>query len=283
MAEMPHQTWSTFACFKKMRPPVLVLAAFLACASVPASQAQSAQPAPPSLSDLRPTLIVGFVGGFVSHDARAHGEVRFAEHLRAIYPSIVQVKVFENRRVSQARGEILRFVRDTGKRITLPRADAAETTASAPNVILYGHSWGAAAVVSLARKLQQDGVPVLLTIQIDSIAPPGANDGIIPPNVARAANFFQPRGLLHGRAEIRAADSERTQILGNFRFDYDKSPVSCHGYPWWNRVFTRSHMEIECDPKVWSDIEALIRAELQSQASAEAAGASAPSATSFPR
>ncbi len=282
MAELPHQTRSTFGYFRKMRLPALVLAAFLACASVPASQAQSAQPAPPSVSDLRPTLIVGFVGGFVSHDARAHGEVQFAEHLRAVYPSVVQVKVFENRRVSQARGEILRFVRDAGKRMALERADAPKM-ASAPNVILYGHSWGAAAVVSLARKLQQDGVPVLLTIQIDSIAPPGANDRIIPPNVARAANFFQPSGLLHGRAEIRAADSERTQILGNFRFDYDKSPVSCHGYPWWNRVFTRSHMEIECDPKVWSDIEALIRAELQSQASAEAAGVSAPGATSFPR
>lgn len=267
-----------------MRLPVLVLAAFLACASVPASQAQPARPEPPSLSDLRPTLIVGFLGGFVSRDARAHGEVQFAEHLRQIYPSTVRVKVFENRRVSQAREEVLSFVRDAREQTPVSRETreiGSESGSRVPNVILYGHSWGAAAVVSLARKLEHDGVPVLLTVQIDSIAPPGANDSIIPPNVARAANFFQPSGLLHGRPEIRAADSDRTQILGNFRFDYDKSPVACHGYPWWNRVFTRSHMEIECDPKVCSDIDALIRAELQSQASAEAAGASTPDATSF--
>src|SRR5579885_284093 len=144
MAELPHQTWSAFRHFRKMRLPVLVLAAFLACASVPASQAQSAQPAPPSLSDLRPTLIVGFVGGFVSRHARAHGEVQFAEHLRQIYPSNVQVKVFENRRLSQAREEVLGFVRDARKQMPSPRDDASESGSRAPNLILYGHSWGAA-------------------------------------------------------------------------------------------------------------------------------------------
>jgi hypothetical protein len=236
-----------------------------------------------SLSESHPTLIIGFVGGFVSHEARAHGEVQFAEHLRQIYRSGVQVAVFENRRVSEAHDEVLRFVHRGRKEAPTGAQSGSEDPAGSPNVILYGHSWGAAAVVSLARKLKDDGIPVLLTVQIDSIAPPGANDSIIPANVARAANFFQPSGLLHGREAIRAADPSRTQIIGNFRFDYDKSPVACHGYPWWNRVFTRSHMEIECDPKVWSDIDALIRGQLQSQTSAESAGSSARDATSLRR
>lgn len=282
MAEVSHQTWSAAGYFRKMRLPVLVLAAFLACGRVPATQAQSAQAAPVSLSETHPTLIIGFVGGFVSHEARAHGEVQFAEHLRQVYRSGVQVAVFENRRVSEAHDEVVRFVERARREATAAPAGS-DDPARSPKVILYGHSWGAAAVVSLARKLKDDGIPVLLTVQIDSIAPPGANDSIIPANVERAANFFQPSGLLHGRDTIRAADPSRTQIIGNFRFDYNKSPVTCHGYPWWNRVFTRSHMEIECDPKVWSDIDALIRGQLQSQTSMENTGSPARDATSLQR
>jgi pimeloyl-ACP methyl ester carboxylesterase len=36
-------------------------------------------------------------------------------------------------------------------------------------VILFGHSWGTSAVVYLARELEQDRVPVALTIQVDSV------------------------------------------------------------------------------------------------------------------
>ena len=37
-------------------------------------------------------------------------------------------------------------------------------------IILYGHSWGASAAVLLARDLRRQGVPVLLTVQVDSVA-----------------------------------------------------------------------------------------------------------------
>jgi hypothetical protein len=257
---------------------VFGLAALVLLSGASAARAQQSSPQPAaSFSDLRPTLIIGFMGGFVSHEDRSHGEVQFAEHLRQIYPSAVHVQVFENRRVSQAREEVLRFVRQTQGRSQCENSGGSR----AANVILYGHSWGAAAVVSLARKLERDCVPVVLTVQIDSVARPGANDSIIPANVVHAANFFQPGGLLHGRSAIRAANSARTQIIGNFRFDYDKAPVTCHGYPWWNRVFTRNHMEIECDPKIWSEIDLLIRSELHSQTAAESAGAVPRDATSF--
>jgi hypothetical protein len=105
---------------------------------------------------------------------------------------------------------------------------------------------------------------VLLTIQVDSISKSHQDDGMIPANVSQAANFYQPDGLLRGRPEIRPADAARTQIIGNFRFDYKILPVSCPLYPWFDRIFMKSHVEIECDPRVWNQVESLIRAKLPS-------------------
>jgi hypothetical protein len=80
-------------------------------------------------------------------------------------------------------------------------------------LILYGQSFGGAAVVKLARELEVMGVPVLLTVQVDSV---GRGDGIIPANVARAANLFQRNGLfIRGEPKIRAQDPSRTTIIGN--------------------------------------------------------------------
>ncbi|HEY4818790.1 MAG TPA: hypothetical protein VIH67_15285 [Candidatus Acidoferrum sp.] len=116
--------------------------------------------------------------------------------------------------------------------------------------------------MTLARELEKDGIPVLLTIQVDSVAKIGEDDTVIPGNVAEAANFYQPSGVLHGRREIRAADAAHTRILGNFRSDYEASPVKCEGYPWYASLLWKEHIEIECDPKVWGQVESLIRAKL---------------------
>jgi len=117
-------------------------------------------------------------------------------------------------------------------------------------------------MVELARELDKHGVPVLLTVQVDSVRRFGVDDSVIPPNVARAANFYQPNGMIRGREEIRAADPAKTQILGNFRYDYKEHPIRCHEYPWYDRTFAKSHTEIECDPAVWSRVEALIRQQI---------------------
>jgi hypothetical protein len=103
---------------------------------------------------------------------------------------------------------------------------------------------------------------VLLTIQVDSVSKIRQDDALIPANVAEAANFYQPDGLLHGRSEIHAADAKRTRIIGNFRFDYKTHPVSCAKYPWYDRYLAKSHTEIECDPVVWDRVESLIRSKL---------------------
>ncbi|HYT19036.1 MAG TPA: hypothetical protein VEW05_02280 [Candidatus Polarisedimenticolia bacterium] len=203
-----------------------------------------------------PVIVIGFVGGFVRHDNVVHSEVKLAGRLRKEYPEGVYVEVFENRRRNQALHAILSQL-GANDSDTIP-----EDKKRTARVILYGHSWGGSAVVQLARDLEKRGIPVLLTIQVDSVAHGGQHDGVIPPNVARAANFYQPNGMVHGRSKIRAENPSRTQIIGNFQFEYKQHPVDCPEYPWYDRTFTKTHMEIACDPKVWSQVEALIRGQI---------------------
>ena len=204
-----------------------------------------------------PGIVIGFVGGMVGRDNAAHSEVQLAARLRSDGPAGVQVRLFENRRSGQANREILRLLDvDHDGTLTLGEKLGAR-------IAIYGHSWGASETVTLARALQKEGIPVLLTVQVDSIAKPGQDDRSIPANVAQAVNFYQRRGLLRGRPQIRAADASRTQILGNFQFDYKSNPVSCAGYPWYARAFMKPHIEIESDPSVWREVESLIRSKLR--------------------
>ena len=99
---------------------------------------------------------------------------------------------------------------------------------------------------------------MLLTVQVDSVAKLWQHDGIIPDNVADAANFYQPHGLIHGRSLIRAADDSKTRILGNYRFDYRETPARCGETAWFERTFTPSHMQSQCDPHLWAEVESLV-------------------------
>jgi hypothetical protein len=203
-----------------------------------------------------PSIVIGFVGGFIAHDDPVHSEVQLAARLRKQYPAGVDVETFESYRGEKAEQEILKLL-DANHDGTL----TAEEKQNA-RIIIYGHSWGASQSVYLARALKKDGIPVLLTLQVDSVSRPGRNDTTIPANVAQAANFYQSHGLLRGHHDIHAADPARTQIIGNFRFDYEKSSLNCAEYPWYDRVFVKPHTQIECDPIVWDQVESLIRANL---------------------
>jgi hypothetical protein len=205
---------------------------------------------------LPPAMVIGFVGGFVKHNASAHSTVQVVDHLRNEYPAGVYVEAFENHRRQDAYREILRRL-DLNKDGTLSTEEKRNA-----RIIIFGHSWGASETVTLARKLEKDGIPVLLTIQVDSVSKLGQNDSVIPANVGQAVNFYQPDGIIHGRPQIRAADPARTEIVGNFRFDYKTNPISCEGYPWFDRVLVKAHTEIECDPKVWDQVESLIYSKL---------------------
>lgn len=215
---------------------------------------------PAGVSTASPVIVIGFVGGYVRHDDRVHMEVQLVERLREEYASSAFVQAFENHRGKDAHQEVLRLLdaNSDGKLSSEEKQNA--------RIIIFGHSWGASEAVELARQLEKDGIPVVLTIQVDSVSKRGEDDAVIPANVVQAVNFYQLDGMLHGQAQIRAANPEHTRILGNFRSDYKTKPLSCGQYPWWDRLFMKSHIQIECDPAVWSQVESLIRSNLSLEA-----------------
>jgi pimeloyl-ACP methyl ester carboxylesterase len=240
----------------RSRFPIALAALILFVAAVPALLAAEGDAVPVS----QPTpsyILIGFVGGFVRHDNAHHGPVQFAERSRQWLPKDAHLEMFENRHRKAAFRSIVRLL-DSNHDGVLSAAEKSQA-----RIILFGHSWGAAAAVMLARELDRAHIPVLLTVQVDSIAKPWDRDGVIPENVAEAVNFYQPHGILHGRTQIRAADQSKTQILGNYRVDYKQAPVQCEGYNWLDRTFTRDHMQSDCDPKMWREVESLVRQRIE--------------------
>ena len=201
------------------------------------------------------TIVIGFMGGRVRRDSPDRNEVRLAAKLREEYSNGAYVDTYENAHWRDARAKILSLL-DTDHDGKLSEEEKQKA-----RIILFGHSWGASATVTLARDLRDMGIPVLLTVQVDSVQKIGQKDDVIPTNVSEAINFFQPDGLLHGRKLIRAEDPNKTKILGNEELSYKNAALSCKGYPWHQRVFAKEHMYIECDPLVWSQIESLIRSK----------------------
>jgi pimeloyl-ACP methyl ester carboxylesterase len=199
-----------------------------------------------------PLIVVGFMGGHVRAGNLVHREARLARDLDRRYPNAVRAMTFANRDEAAALHSVLNLL-DTNKDGSL---SGNEKTAA--RIVLFGHSWGASEAVNLARDLDTRGIPVLLTIQVDSVRKRGEHDGRIPANVREAINFYQTDGVLHGRSSIKAVDPRRTTILGNFEFTYRTKPVSCAGFPWFARTFMKPHIEIENDAAVWNRIAALI-------------------------
>jgi pimeloyl-ACP methyl ester carboxylesterase len=199
-----------------------------------------------------PLIVVGFMGGRVRANNLVHREALLAKELEERYPQVLHAAVFANHDGSLALRTVLRLIDTDGD------GKVSELERTAARIIIFGHSWGASETVNLARRLNQFSIPVLLTVQVDSVQKRGENDARIPPNVREAINFYQSDGLLHGRSVIRAADSAQTTILGNYKSSYRKHQIPCEDYPWYARAFMKEHIEIENDPTVWSRIEALI-------------------------
>ena len=243
-----------------MLPSFRVLFLIFSMALV-SGEASSKPPAiPAAVTTASPVIVIGFVGGYVRHDDRVHTEVQLVERLREEYASSVFVQTFENHRGKDAHQAVLRLLdaNNDGKLSPEEKQNA--------RIIIFGHSWGASETIELARQLEKDGIPVILTIQVDSVSKFGQNDAVIPANVLQAVNFYQLDGLLHGQPQIRAANPARTRILGNFRSGYKTKPFSCGQYPWWDRLIMKPHIQIECDPAVWNQVESLIRSNLSLEA-----------------
>jgi pimeloyl-ACP methyl ester carboxylesterase len=209
------------------------------------------------------TIVIGFVGGFVRSDDVTHPEVQFAALLRESYPSIVHADVFANHDGKNALRQVLHLL-DTDGDGVLTAGEKQQAS-----IIIYGHSWGAAQAVTLARELGRLDIPVSLTILVDRVHKPGHDDAVIPPNVRNVVNFYQTRGFIHGRSRIRASDPVRTHV-GNFQMTYQDRQINCDNYPWIARHLNKPHHEIENDPLVWKEIASIIDSELSKSRTVEA-------------
>src|ERR1700735_88190 len=126
-------------------------------------------------------IVIGFLGGLVSHDEPHHPEVQMIQALRREFPQRAYFGLFENRKVGEAYKTILSLLgAKEGGRLSDDEKRQAR-------IVLFGHSWGASAVVALARRLARVSIPVMLTVQVDSVAKPFQNDDLIPSNVLQAA------------------------------------------------------------------------------------------------
>jgi len=206
------------------------------------------------------TIVIGFVGGRVHADNGVHLEVRMARKLQELHPREAFVRVFANHQGDEAFKAVMRQV-DADHDGKISRAER-----EAARIVIYGHSWGASQTVTLAQQLDREKIPVLLTVQVDSVAKSNEIDGgEIPGNVAQAINFYQANGMLRGRSVIRAMEPLKTKILGNIRSDYSVHKIDCHKFPWFARTFMRPHIEIENDARVWDRIEAMIEERIDGQ------------------
>jgi pimeloyl-ACP methyl ester carboxylesterase len=217
------------------------------CSAIRAQSGSNPPCRPPA-----PLIVIGFMGGHVRAGNLVHREARLTRDLERRYPNALRAMTFANRDEGVALRSVLDLL-DTDQDGRLSYDEKA-----AARIVLFGHSWGASEAVNLAQELDRHGIPVLLTIQVDSVRKHGEEDGRIPANVREAINFYQTEGMLHGRHSIQAIDPTHTTILGSYESTYKRTPVSCTGFPWFARTFMMPHIEIENDVSVWDRIDALI-------------------------
>ena len=202
------------------------------------------------------TLILGFLGGRENWDDSSRGVRQLAMKIDSMNLADVHIETLENRKRDLAM-ELIRNSFDSNRDGYLD-----ERERSTARLIMFGHSLGGAAVVKLSHNLKDMGIPVLLTVQIDSVGF-SYDDHVIPSNVRRAANLYQLDGwVLVGEDEIVPEDPEKTKIIANLRFDYKDKEIDMSGVPWERRLLSVPHIKMDADPEVWSTVEQLILSEI---------------------
>jgi hypothetical protein len=210
----------------------------------------------PTPIDEGQTLILGFLGGRENWDDSSRGVRQLAMKIESMNLPDVHIETLENRKRDLAM-ELIQSSFDSNQDGYLD-----ERERSTARLIMYGHSLGGAAVVKLSHNLRDLGIPVLLTVQIDSVGFT-YDDHVIPSNVRRAANLYQLDGwLLVGEDEIVPEDPERTKIIANLKFVYKNKEVDMSGVPWERRLLSVPHSKMDADPEVWSTVEQIILSEI---------------------
>lgn len=200
-------------------------------------------------------LILGFLGGREPWNNDDRNVRKLALKLRAMNDSSLCIETLENRKRSLA----IQLITNAFDANHDGRLDDQER--ESVKLIIYGQSFGGAAVVKLATELRQMNVPVALTVQVDSV---GHGDRLIPTNVANAVNLYQKNGwIIRGEPEIRAEDPAKTAIIGNFKYDYSQKQIDISNVPFMKKVFRVAHTRMEYDPEVWVKVESLIMGSIQ--------------------
>jgi hypothetical protein len=233
----------------------LVLTAVMGCAFLRAQRfTDLAVPTPIPRGS---TLVIGFLGGYERWNDQHRSVRRLVLKLRA------RDGIFAESISNHNQNTALKLIRRSLDTNGDGELDAAERASA--RIILFGQSWGGAATLNVARALDRLGIPILLTVQVDSV---GLRDKVIPPNVRAAVNFYQHDPFtIEGRSEIVAADSSKTAILGNFEGTYLGRPVkptdratssNSSDSSWARTTFGGSHARMELDPAIWDSVEQYI-------------------------
>lgn len=196
-------------------------------------------------------LVIGIVGGWERWDNPTRAIRRTAIALKRKRLPGVHVETVENHSLELAE-ELVQKAFDFDRNGMLDPSEAAQA-----EVIVYGQSLGGRAALRLCRKLHEWGVPVPLLITVDSF---GRDSFEVPPNVRRAANYFQRDHLyIKGAPALRPADPAKTRILFNRKLSFKKrDEVEAGEHSWLQRFFLDEHARIEYLPEVWEEIEKLI-------------------------
>lgn len=196
-------------------------------------------------------LVIGVVGGWERWDNPVRAVRRTAIAIKRKRLPGVHVETVENHSLELAE-ELVEKAFDFNRNGKLEPDEAAQGS-----VIVFGQSLGGRAALRLCRKLNEWGVAVPLLITVDSY---GRDSYEVPPNVRRAANYYQREHLyLKGAPELVAADPAKTQILFNRKLTLKKrGEVEADEHGWLQRFFLDEHARVEYMPEVWEEIERMI-------------------------
>jgi hypothetical protein len=152
-------------------------------------------------------IYAGFVGALETSDHKASGVVQIRDMLRGPGYTDVCSNSFLPYTPSAALDWILTYFPSRTVLLT------PEDWRSAPKIILVGHSTGGWAVLSVARQLRRRGIPVELTVQVDSV---GITDLTIPANV-KASAIFHARDILLflTTKRLKLEDGKQTRLVAN--------------------------------------------------------------------
>lgn len=167
---------------------------------------KASQASPDRVANCR-IVFLSFVGALESPQNKWSGVVQIGGLLKGPQFADVCAKTYSPYVWTDGRDWLLSHFPSHGGTLT------AEELKEAPRVVLVGHSMGGWAIISVARDLRARGIPVELTVQVDSV---GITDLTVPSNVRLAAIFHANDVLTPLTTKrLKLEDASRTQVVAN--------------------------------------------------------------------